>query len=72
MKRIQINLGDELAERMDVICDRLGVTRSAFCVMKLSEAIDMEEQKSDLFKAFQESMTKILSDKADLLMPEKK
>lgn len=36
-RRVQISVGDELLERLDVACKELGITKSAAVAMALSD-----------------------------------
>lgn len=70
--RFQVNLGDDVVKRLDAVCDKLGVARSSYCAMKIAEAVELEEKKDDIFKAYSESMMQILNETAKTMISEKK
>lgn len=37
--KIQVNLSDELLEKLDYICKALGVSRSAFCALWIGQGV---------------------------------
>lgn len=45
--RLQISLSNELLERMDEYCDRLGVTRSNYVAMLVAQNLDTMSRMMD-------------------------
>lgn len=44
MKRVQVNLTEEMIERIDKIRKQYGVTRSALCAMFIGQMVDGTEK----------------------------
>lgn len=63
-KRFQIVMGDEIVERMDAQCRKLGLTRTAYCCMKLAEAVDADEKKDSILASLPDSLAKALEEVA--------
>lgn len=57
MKRLNVNVSDELMEQIDKCAKKTGINRSAWCQMSLAQAVQM----SDLTKNIRE-LTEVLND----------
>lgn len=49
--RIQVQLSDQMVERIDKIAESYGVNRSAFCAMIIGQSVNSLEQASTIVQS---------------------
>lgn len=48
--RIQVNLSDDIVEKLDLYAKKIGVSRSAFCAMSIGQTVMTYEKSFDIVK----------------------
>lgn len=61
MKKLQININDDIVARIDRHAKLLGVTRSALCAMWLGEALLNAEAKVNLTQEYSKTLAQATS-----------
>ena len=58
--KLQININDDIVERIDEQAHALGVTRSALCAMWIGQGLRTMEANNDLTKAMSAELSQVL------------
>lgn len=61
MKKLQININDDIVARIDRQAHLLGVTRSALCAVWLGEALINQEAKMNMTQEYSKTLVKATS-----------
>ena len=54
--KLQVNVSQEVVDEIDVIANRLGVSRSAWCALVIGEALDNRRKVSDIMNTLQDTL----------------
>ena len=58
--KVQVNVSDEMVERVDLYAKKMGVSRSALCSMLIGQGIMGYDKSMDIISSFGEKMGDVL------------
>ena len=59
--RLQVVVSEELARKIDALCNESGLSRSAMCTSLLADAVRSRNSTDEFIKALPDSIAKIFS-----------
>lgn len=60
MYRLQLQISDELRDRLEAQSSKLGITRSSYCVMKLAQGVQADEMAWQSYASMSDQLGNLL------------